>query len=597
MRSVKQITLAAIFFFFVLFFLESHAFAFSPLVVLDPGHGGIDKGAVSPNGYQEKDINLDIAIRVNNLLNSAGIRVLMTRTDDSYVSLGDRSRLANEAGADIFVSVHNNYSMLVDGSVNQGASGTETYYFSGSTRGYLLASLIQEEVAKRLGLPDRGIKTAGFVVLSYTKMPAVLVEGAFLSNYQDERYLQDPGVRQAMADGIFSGIVKYFEKTSEFKIFYSLPQYFQVHVPTITPGTRIQVSTYFTSAKWVSQPILAPGDYLIRVDPDGFVRSIDNKLAFTKSADGTSAGLSIYILNPTNENGADFASYVWTTIGHPQGAVRLASSGFLNLDTGSISTSSTGNSVAMTSARETIYPERLMLRVHLESVTSYTNLRIPFYWKRTLFMSQKPLPPGDYWIMVEPDPAPASPESSPYLLSLDGKIVFRKYGLSGNPDPVFGVYIAVPNRPEIGLDVVGFVHDFRRPSTYQPILGAKPTGPDVGLGFVSNTGVADPAQASIRFPTVPTQTLTGGNYIVVTDAGLIRGRVMNRSIAVPLSGARVTINGISMFTDRNGEFSFTHMTPGTYTLEYSASGFSTQTQVINVSGGGPTYTPWAVMSP
>lgn len=569
----------------------SEAFASDPLVAIDAGHGGKDNGAQSPVGLLEKDINLDIAQRVQQLLSSAGVRTMMTRSGDYFVNLEERSAMANQAGADIFVSIHNN------NIANPAISGTELYYYGGSGWGQLLASLLQVEILLKTGLPDRGVRTANFVVLASTRMPAALVEGAYLSNGMDELLLADPNFRQKVAEGVFSGVVKYFEATSEFKVFYPLPQYLLIHVPSITPSTRIQVSTYFSASKWVSQPILAPGDYLIRVDPDGFVRSLDNKLAFTKSPDGQSPSLTVYVLYPDNRNGADFTSYTWSTETNPQGAIRWASSGFLDFSSGDISASETGNSAALTTARETIYPEKLMLWVHLESVTPFTYLQIPFYWKNAVFRSQKPLPAGDYWIQVMPDPDPANPASSPFLLSLDGKIPFRKNATGARPDQIFAVFVAVPNRPEIGLDVLGFVHNFRRPSSLQPMLGARSTGPDAGLGFVSNTGVSDPNRVSTSFPTVPTQTLTAGNYVVVSDAGLIRGRAMDRGVTKPLPGARVSINGISMFADANGEFSFTLMTPGTYVLEYSAAGYATQTQVINVAGGGPTYTPWAIMSP
>jgi len=332
------------------------------------------------------------------------------------------------------------------------------------------------------------------------------------------------------------------------------------------------------------------------------VRSLDSKLAFTKSPDGTNPGLSIYIHNPDNRNGADFVSYLWTNLTTPSGAIRWSSSGYVDFTTGGISPSTSGNSVSLTSARETIYPQDLMLRVHLESTTPFSYLEIPFNWKQTIYRSQRPLPPGDYWIQVKPDPNPSNPVSAPYLLSLDGKIRFSRVASSVSPNPVFAVYIANPNRPEVGFDVVGFIRNFRRPNTYQTILGAtilgaRPTGPDPGLGFVSCTGIVDRTRVSTNYPTIPTQTLSGGNYVVVTYAGLIRGRVMARTVATPLPGAKVTINGISMFTDANGEFSFTHMVPGVYTLEYSAPGYATQTQVIRVEGGQPTYTPWAIMSP
>ncbi|MDI6892244.1 MAG: N-acetylmuramoyl-L-alanine amidase [Actinomycetota bacterium] len=568
------------------------AFAYTPVVCLDPGHGGRDPGAISSSGFQEKEANLDVGLKVRDQLQAVGCRVVMTRENDSYPSLQCRCDIANNANADIFVSIHSNFAVSSDGSPNSQAGGTETYYYAGSTKGSLLAACVQEEVVKQIDGIDRGTKTAGFYVLAGTRMPACLLECVFLSNTDEERLLQDPAFRQRIANGIFNGIVRYLEQTTGFQVFYPLPQYFRIHVPKVTSNTRIQISTYFTSTKWVSQPILAPGDYLIRIDPDGFVRSIDSKLAFAKSPDGTSPALSIYILHPDQRNGADFASYAWSTTYKPQGAIRWSSSGYLNFDDGSIVESNTGNTIAITGTRETIYPDNLMLRVHLESVTPHTYLEIPFYWKRIVYRSQKPLPPGDYWIQV------CSPGGggNPYLLSLDGRIYFRQFATLTNPDPVFAVYIALPNRPEVGFDVVGFVRDFKLPNTYQTILGAEPTGPDVGLGFVSCTGLTNPARASTRYPTIPTQTLTGGNYIIVTDAGLIRGKVTADFISNPLPGARVTINGCSIFTDARGEFAFTHMVPGVYTLEYDAPGCKSQTQVIHVGAGRPTYPPTVIMS-
>jgi len=567
------------------------AFAYTPVVCLDPGHGGQDPGAISSSGFQEKEANLDIGLKVRDQLQAVGCRVVMTRENDSYPSLQRRCDIASNANADIFVSIHSNFAVSSAGSPNLQAGGTETYYYAGSTKGSLLAACVQEEVVKQIDGIDRGTKTAGFYVLAGTKMPACLLECVFLSNTDEERLLQDPAFRQRIANGIFNGIVKYLEQTTDFRVFYPLPQYFRIHVPMVTSNTRIQVSTYFTSTKWVSQPILAPGDYLIRIDPDGFVRSIDSKLAFTKSSDGTSPALSIYILQPLADGGADFASYAWSTTYKPQGAIRWTSSGYLNFD-GSITTSNTDNTIAITGARETIYPDNLMLRVHLESVTPHTYLEIPFYWRRIVYRSQKSLPAGDYWIQV------CSPGGggNPYLLSLDGKIYFGQFATFTNPDPVFAIYIALPNRPEIGFDVVGFVRNFRLPNTYQTILGANPTGPDVGLGFVSCTGLTNPARASTRYPTIPTQILTGGNYIVITEAGLIRGKVTAASISNPLPGARATINGCSVFTDAKGEFSFTLMVPGIYTLEYDAPGYKSQTQVIHVGAGRPTYPPTVIMS-
>ncbi|MBI4744281.1 MAG: hypothetical protein HY776_05625 [Actinobacteria bacterium] len=295
-----------------------------------------------------------------------------------------------------------------------------------------------------------------------------------------------------------------------------LPQYFLIHVPTITPSTRIQVSAYFAAKKWVSQPLLARGDYIIRVDPDGFVRSIDSKLAFTKSAEASDSALTIYTLNPLNENGADYTRYTWSKSSNAIGAISLNSSGYVNFNSGAVSSSSTGNTASTTLTKEVAYPEKFLLRVHLDSVTPWTYLHIPFYWKRVIYRSQIPLPAGDYWIQVMPDPDPNNPNTAPYLLSVDHKLIFERIYCPEAPDPVFAVFIALPKWPEQGFDTVGFIHNFRKPNTYQTMLGENKTGPDLGLGFVY-ADVRNPKDAITNHPTTPTETLTGGNYVVITD--------------------------------------------------------------------------------
>lgn len=373
----------------------------------------------------------------------------------------------------------------------------------------------------------------------------------------------------------------------------ALPQYFLIHTPSITPGTRIQISNYYAGAKWVSQPILARGDFLVRVDPDGFVRSIDSKLAFTKSAEVRESAMAIYILNPTNTQDADYVRYNWSSASNPSGAITPASTGHVSFATGMASASTTGNTISTTTNREVLLPEEFMLRVHLESVTPWTFLHIPFYWKRVIYRSQIPLPAGDYWIQVKPDPNPADPASAPYLLSVDHRIAFNRIYCPEAPDPVFAVFIALPNRPEQGFDVVGFRHELRAPHTYQTMLGENPTGLDVGLGYVF-CDVKNPRDATTNYPTTPTEFLTGGNYVVVTDAGLIIGRVVDAA-GRPRLGARVSIDGTTLTTDANGEFSFTQMVAGAYTVRYSLNGSAPQTQVINVLPGAPTYAPWVVM--
>lgn len=218
-------------------------------IVLDPGHGGRDPGAVGPNGDAEKDRNLEIALLVRDLLalGMPGVEVVMTRDTDTYVSLGERTRFANRTRADLFVSIHCN------ASTNRGAGGFETYFLSlartddaravaamengvaelygdpdpepGSEDGAL--SFLLADIAQNLYLSqssslaemlqrsmsgewpsgsDRGVKQAGFYVLRGAWMPSVLLEVAFISNPDEESLLRDLDFRFRTARAIVAGI-------------------------------------------------------------------------------------------------------------------------------------------------------------------------------------------------------------------------------------------------------------------------------------------------------------------------------------------------------------------------------------------------------
>lgn len=378
-----------------------------------------------------------------------------------------------------------------------------------------------------------------------------------------------------------------------------LPQYFRIHAENITPGTRIQISNYYAGVKWVSQPILARGDFIVRIDPDGFVRSIDSKLGFSKQPEASDSALTFYIMKPDARNGADYYRYTWSKGTTPVGAVNFESSGFVDFSNGVTSGSTTGNTVSLTTTSEVLYPESFMVWVHLDSVTRYTYLHIPFYWKHVIYRSTSlpiiGLGAGDYFIQVMPDPAPSDPNSAPFVLSLDKRIYFHRIYCPEAPDPVLAFFIALPNRPQQGFDVVGFRHALRRANSYQTMMGENKTGPDLGLGFVE-TNVLNPRDAITNYPTTPTETLTGGNFIVVTDAGMAIGRVVNY-VGRPLAGAVVSIDGVPQVADGNGEFRFTHMVGGDYTLVYQAGGYQTQTQRITINESGPTYLPQVTLSP
>ncbi|MDR7400877.1 MAG: N-acetylmuramoyl-L-alanine amidase family protein [Armatimonadota bacterium] len=171
------------------------------VVALDAGHGGKDPGALGPTGLREADVVLDIARRVRDLLVADGIRVLMIRDADVFVDLSERTRLAREGGATVFISIHAN------ASPRAAVDGTETYYLT--PQSLALAQMIQEELAAALDLPSRGVKTAGFVVLRDSGVPSVLVETAFISHPDGEARLRDDDFRQRIAAAVHRGIVRF----------------------------------------------------------------------------------------------------------------------------------------------------------------------------------------------------------------------------------------------------------------------------------------------------------------------------------------------------------------------------------------------------
>jgi N-acetylmuramoyl-L-alanine amidase len=217
-------------------------------IVIDPGHGGHDTGTIGPHGLMEKDVCLDVALRLGTLIEEKlpGAQVVYTRKDDTYVSLEERTAIANQAHADLFISIHANSSN------DPQARGIETYYlnFATSTESMEVATRenatseeslhnlqeliqkiarnekieeskelagdIQDTLSQRLQLVshqerNRGVKKAPFVVLIGANMPSVLSEISFVSNPNDERLLRKPDQRQRIADGLYRGISAYLE--------------------------------------------------------------------------------------------------------------------------------------------------------------------------------------------------------------------------------------------------------------------------------------------------------------------------------------------------------------------------------------------------
>jgi N-acetylmuramoyl-L-alanine amidase len=223
-------------------------------IVIDPGHGGHDTGTIGPNGLEEKDLVLDVSLRLGKLLASRlGAEVVYTRKDDTFIPLEDRTAIANQEGADLFVSVHANSSQDPD------ARGVETYYLNFTSspealevaarenavseksihelqdllkkialkekieESHEFASDVQSSLygglsSKNPGLRNRGVKKAPFIVLIGANMPSILAEISFVSNPSDEHKLKTPEYRQKIAESLYRGISKYVSGLSGVKV-------------------------------------------------------------------------------------------------------------------------------------------------------------------------------------------------------------------------------------------------------------------------------------------------------------------------------------------------------------------------------------------
>ena len=216
------------------------------VIVIDPGHGGKDPGAISKRGTREKDITLSIAKKLAKKLRKKGFKVILTRDRDKFLTLGERARIANKSKCDLFISIHANYSK------GQRAHGIETYFLSEArtkwersvaafensvikyeikeeTSGknilkwilgdmaqneFLresqdLAAFVERSVTKKAGSLDRGVKQAGFYVLRGVYAPSILIETGFITNPKEEKLLKSNRYQNKIADGITEGILKY----------------------------------------------------------------------------------------------------------------------------------------------------------------------------------------------------------------------------------------------------------------------------------------------------------------------------------------------------------------------------------------------------
>jgi N-acetylmuramoyl-L-alanine amidase len=228
-------------------------------IVIDPGHGGHDTGTVGRNGLMEKDLVLDVALNLKKSLEERlGAQVLMTRSDDRFISLEERTTIANRHKADLFVSIHAN------ASTSRSTSGVETYYLNfartaadreiaarenattlmsigelqdlvrkiamadKATESRELAALMQRSLfsGSRVIFPksrNRGVRSAPFVVLIGAEMPAVLVEVAFISNPRDEKALKKENSQQVLAQALLTGIEGYLKSLASYNMADSHP--------------------------------------------------------------------------------------------------------------------------------------------------------------------------------------------------------------------------------------------------------------------------------------------------------------------------------------------------------------------------------------
>jgi len=171
-------------------------------VVLDPGHGGTDYGAIR-EGINEKDLTLDMTQRVTSILKSKGYKVAMTRSDDTYLDLQERCDFTEAENPEIFVSIH------VNSAVAKDPYGIETHYYHEESKE--LADIIQKHLVKNIDTKNRGVLKSKFYVINHTDVPAVLVETGFLSNASERASLITDKRKQATAKAIADGIIEYLK--------------------------------------------------------------------------------------------------------------------------------------------------------------------------------------------------------------------------------------------------------------------------------------------------------------------------------------------------------------------------------------------------
>ena len=185
-------------------------------IAIDPGHGGSDSGAIGPTGIMEKSVTMRVSRELKRLLEAEGAQVVLTRTGDTEVSekgaaatsveeLQARCDVANQANADIFLSIH------ADAFTNREVKGTTAYYYEkGTKQSRLLADSVRTALIDSIGTVDRGTQTCNFYVVKHTDMPAILVEISFISNPDEEKMMNSETGVKKIARGIADGIADYF---------------------------------------------------------------------------------------------------------------------------------------------------------------------------------------------------------------------------------------------------------------------------------------------------------------------------------------------------------------------------------------------------
>ncbi|MFM7560558.1 N-acetylmuramoyl-L-alanine amidase, partial [Cylindrospermopsis raciborskii] len=175
------------------------------LVMIDPGHGGKDPGAIGIAGVQEKDIILPISLRIAKILQENGVETVLTRDADYFVTLPGRVEMAQRTGADIFVSIHANSAGLNRPEV----SGLETYYYDS---GLDLARTVHNKILQNVNVRDRRVRKARFYVLRKNSIPSILVELGYLTGEEDVANLQRSTYQNQMAQAIAQGILQYLKQ-------------------------------------------------------------------------------------------------------------------------------------------------------------------------------------------------------------------------------------------------------------------------------------------------------------------------------------------------------------------------------------------------